>query len=185
MAAERITLETVRAERDRIDGEERRILGDVIVSLGFTNATVKTLAPREMEEVAAYLTALLERAPLKTSRAYEAHRMVLGSLATELRGFAAAAGEPTGLQADLRAASSQAEERRVAERIDAAAVAYDRHVDDILLEHAARRAQMDPYVTGTVITDMDLAERGIGAQQEEDATTADQPTETDDVARWL
>lgn len=113
-----------------------------------------------MEEVAAYLTALLERAPLKTSRAYEAHRMVLGSLATELRGFAAAAGEPTGLQADLRAASSQAEERRVAERIDAAAVAYDRHVDDILLEHAARRAQMDPYVTGTVIADMDLAERG-------------------------
>lgn len=139
MVAERITPEAVRSGVDLLDGEDRLVLGDVVVvSIGFTNAAVKTLLAREMEEVAAYLVALLERAPLRTSAAYAPHRIVLGSLATELRGFARAAGEPVGLLADLRAAGSLAEERRIRERLADHVIAHERYLDDAIVAHHAR-----------------------------------------------
>lgn len=139
MVAERINLPAIERARDILDGEEKRIAGDVVVSIGFTNAAVKDLAPREHEELAGYLFALIDREPLKTSRAYVAHRHVLGSLATELRGFAAAAGEPVGLQADLRAASTKAEEQRIRERIDGQAAAARRYADEMFLSLPPRR----------------------------------------------
>jgi hypothetical protein len=137
MVAERITPAAVIAERDLLDGEERRILGEVVVGLAFTNATVKDLAPREMEEVAATLFALIDRAPFKTSHAYAPLRMVVGALASELRGFAHAAGEPVGLEADLRAAWSQKEERQVRQRLADQAAAWSREIDDVILAHHA------------------------------------------------
>jgi hypothetical protein len=137
MVAERITPAAVLAERDLLDGEERRILGGLVVGLAFTNATVKDLAPREMEEVAATLFALIERAPFKSSRSYAPLRMVVGALASELRGFAHAAGEPVGLEADLRAAWSQKEERQVRQRLADQAAAWAREVDDAILAHHA------------------------------------------------
>jgi hypothetical protein len=138
MVAERITPAAVVAERDLLDGEERRIVGQLVIGLAFTNATVKDLAPREMEEVAAYLLALLDRAPIKTSPAFQPHRMVLGSLASELRGFAAAAGEPVGLQVDLRGSGSQADEQRIRARLADQAAAFERSIDDAIAAHVAQ-----------------------------------------------
>lgn len=174
MVAERsaITLAGIEHARDILDGEEKRAAGDVVVSIGFTNAAVKDLAPREHEELAAYLFALLDREPVKGSPVYAAHRIVLGSLATELRGFAAAAGEPVGLQADLRAASTQAEERRIRERLDGQRAAATRHYDDVLTEHHRRR-DVDDHIPDEPEPD----EEGPMAPVSPAATTA----ETDDA----
>src|SRR3954471_19488591 len=106
VAERRITAADIEHGRDILDDQAKVVAGGVVVSIGFTNAAVKDLAPREWEELAAYLLALLEREPVKSRGAYTAHRIVLGSLATELRGFATAAGEPIGLQMDLRATST-------------------------------------------------------------------------------
>jgi hypothetical protein len=144
MVAERMTAAAVQAERDLLDGEERKVLGGMVVSIGFTNATVKELAPRELEEVAAFLFALIERAPLKGSAAYTPHRMVLGALASELRGFAHAAGEPVGLEADLRAAWSQKEEHRIRQRVAELSAAFAREIDDALLAQAALHLYQGP-----------------------------------------
>lgn len=139
MTADRLTATAVATELDVLDAGERRILGDRVATVGFTNGAVKTLAPREMETVAAYLFALLARAPVKAAPAYEPHRIVLGALATELRGFAAAAGEPVGDLADLRSASSQAEERRIRARLADHQAAFSRHVDDVIDSHHAQQ----------------------------------------------
>lgn len=144
MVAERITPEAIAAELDVIDGEAKRIAGDTVVSIGFTNVAVKDLTPHEWESVASYLLALLAREPVRSSPGYACHRIVLGSLASELRGFAAAAGEPVGLQADLRAASTQADERRIRARLADHAAAYDREIDEALLAQAARRLYESP-----------------------------------------
>lgn len=144
MVAERMTPAAIQAERDLLDGEERRILGGMVVSLGFTNATVKTLAPRELEHVAAFLFALIERAPVKSSAEYAPERMVLGALASELRGFAHAAGEPVGLNADLRDAWSQKEEHRIRQRVAELSAAFTREIDDALLAQAALQLYQGP-----------------------------------------
>ncbi len=168
MTTERLTPDAIAAELDLIDGDARVVLGEVVVTIAFTNAAVKTLSPREMAELGAYLRALIDRAPIKgQSPAYAPHRMVLGQLATELEGFAAAAGEPIGLEADLRAATSKAEERRIRERLADEAAAYDRHIDDVLLSHAAQQA------TTT-----------LEEPAPDKATSAATP-ETDDVLAWL
>lgn len=170
MVAERITPEAVAAAQDVLDGEERRVLDGVAVTIGFTNATVKTGSPAEMEKLAARLFTLIERAPFKASADYQYDRMVLGALATELRGFAAAGGEPTGLEADLRAATSKAEEQRIRARIADQQAAYDRHIDDVLLAQAAQRAQHAP----------DTEE-----EHHEPAQDATPPTEPADVDLYL
>lgn len=80
------------------DEEDHAIVaGSVVTSLGFTAAAVGMLAPREWENLADYLTGLLDREPLTSSRIYAGHRIVLGNLASELRGYAFAAGlRPSG-----------------------------------------------------------------------------------------
>src|SRR4051794_28508353 len=147
MVAERstITLAGIEHARDILDGEEKRSAGDVVVSIGFTNAAVKDLAPREWEELAAYLFALIDREPVKSSPAEAYKRLVLGSLAMECRGFAAAAGEPVGLQVDLRAASTQAEERRIRERIADQQAGAHRYYDDVITD-SQRRHDVDAYI---------------------------------------
>lgn len=139
MVAERLTAQAIATELDILDGEAKVVAGGVVVTIGFTNATVKTGTPREWEEAAAWLFALLAREPLRSSPTEAFKRALLGSLAMELRGFAQAAGEPVGLQADLRAASTQQQERRIRERLDQEAATYDRHVDDVLAAHTAQQ----------------------------------------------
>lgn len=179
MATERITAAAVTAELDVLDGQEKVVAGQVVVTIGFTNAAVKDLAPREHEELASYLFALLDREPVKGSPAYAAHRIVLGSLATELRGFAVAAGVPVGLQADLRAASTQAEERRIRERIADQQASAHRYYDDAISEHQRRR-ERDDHIPDEPETQPDEED------QTPDATdAAPVSTETDDDLAFL
>lgn len=133
MAAERINAETVAAENLRIDAEDRLVAGNQVIAQTAVDWALRDLAPREWEEIAAYLFALIAREPLKTSPAYAGHRILFGTLATELRSFAASAGEPVGLEADLRAATTQAEERRIRELIaDQRAYADRLHDEDLV-----------------------------------------------------
>lgn len=111
-----ITPTSVAAASAALDEQERQEAAWAI-ALDLTGYAAATLAPRELEEVAAYLFALLEREPTKSGPVYAPHRIVLGQLAAQLRGYAMLAGEPVGLEADLRAATSQGEERRIRERI--------------------------------------------------------------------
>lgn len=89
---ERITPAAVEAAQISFDEEDRAVVnGSVVTSLGFTAAAVGMLAPREWEDVADYLYGLLAREPLASSRKYAGQRIVLGNLASELRGYAYAA----------------------------------------------------------------------------------------------
>jgi len=127
----------VLAERARLDASEHEAA--VTIYLELTAYAVDTLSPRELEELAAWLKALLEREPTRSAQAYAPHRIVLGTLADQLRGYARLAGEPVGLEADLRAATSQAEERRIRARIADQRAAFDREFD---AQEAAEQAQL-------------------------------------------
>lgn len=139
-AAERITVDAVEAAVVEFDAQERAVVGrQAVMDFVRVGVYVSLLAPREWEEVAAYLQALVERAPLKDGKAYLAHRTVIGAIASELRGYARLAGEPVGLEVDLRGATSKAEELRIRERLDAQAIAMDRHVDDVIEQTRVQR----------------------------------------------
>lgn len=175
-AAERITKDAVEAAVVEFDARDRAVVAGQLV-MDFTQVGVfaALLAPREWEEVAAYLYALLERAPLKAAPAYLAHRTIIGAIAGELRGYARQAGEPVGLEVDLRGATSKAEELRIRERIDAQAIAMDRHVDDVIEQARVQRT-------------WDAAHREPADQQEDPVTdtitpAAPQPT-ADELAAW-
>lgn len=125
------TPEAMASEQVRLDAQDRGIVGDVVMTLGQAALLLPLLIPREWEEIAAYLFALLEREPMKSSPAYAPHRMILGQVASELRTYARIAGEPTGLEADLRAARSQDEERRIRALIADREAALDRTLVDL------------------------------------------------------
>jgi len=137
-----ITPEAVAAAQIEFDEQDRAVLvaGRQRALLNFqtTGLLACDLAPREWEEVAAYLYALLDREPVKGGQAFAAHRIVLGSIAGELRGYASVAGEPVGLEVDLRAATSKAEEQRILERMDDRHRAQVRRLDDVALQQAAQ-----------------------------------------------
>jgi hypothetical protein len=139
VAVERITVAAVEAAVVQFDAEDRAIVGQVVMNFSHVAALVASLTPGEWESVAAYLYALLERSPLKDGRAYLPHRVVLGSIASDLRGYAVAAGEPVGLEVDLRAVTSKDEERRIRERIADRDAAFDRHIDDVIAQSANQR----------------------------------------------
>lgn len=120
------------------------IAGQWVADLFQTRAMIGNLGPAEWEHVAAFLVALTERAPVKDSPAYAAERMLLGALAWELRAYASSAGEPVGLHADLRAASSRQEERRILDRLEASRQAFHDHITDVI---EAGRAQRDLQVS--------------------------------------
>ncbi len=133
-----ITPESVAAAAVTFDAQDRAVVGDVVLTLGEASVLLPLLAPREWEQLAAYLLALVDREPVKTSPAYAGHRVILGAIAHELRTYARIAGEPVGLEADLRAATSKAEERRIRERIADQEAAAERRLDDIALATAAQ-----------------------------------------------
>jgi hypothetical protein len=164
MTLEHLTPDVVEAAAVSYDAQDRPVAGgQVVMDFVQVGVLVALLSPREWEEVASYLYGLLERAPLKDGRTFVAHRTVLGALAGELRGYARSAGEPVGLEVDLRAASSRAEERRIRERIADQDLALERHVDDVIDSHRAQQQ----------------------LEREEPAIAEPTPTETDDVARLL
>lgn len=138
-----ITPERVAAEAAVIDAQGRVMVGGELLDFGATGVLAALLAPREWEEIAAYVLAVVEREPVRSSPAYQAHRIVLGSFANDLRNYARMAGEPTGLVADLRAATSQAEERRIRERIADQQLALERHLDDVALQQQAQHRVAD------------------------------------------
>lgn len=145
MVAERLTPESVAAEAVAFDAQERIVVGgQAVMGFGELAAMTAMFSPREWEEVAAYVLALVEREPVKTSPAYLPHRTILAHLGHELRGYARIAGEPVGLEADLRAATSQAEEQRIRQRMYDDQLARERFHDDLLLADAAQRATSQP-----------------------------------------
>lgn len=166
-----ITPTAVKAAMARTDQDEHdAVAGQVVCNLAITRGMVADLAPREWEELAAYLFGQLEHAPVRDSPAFAPHRIVLGALASELRGYAQQAGEPVGLQVDLRAATTKAEERRIRERIDAEAMAFHEHIDVVIDSH---RAQQELAAPETEEEPIDQAE------------PAAEPTETDDALAYL
>ena len=119
--------EIAQEDRERVTGwtpDGQLVAGQWVAELYQTRGMLGNLGPAEWEHVAAFLTALLERAPVKESPAYEAERILLGALAWELREYARSAGEPVGLEADLRAASSRQEEQRLVARLEASREAF-------------------------------------------------------------
>lgn len=199
-AAERITVETVEAAVVEFDAQDRAVVaGQLVMDFTQVGVFVSLLSPREWEEVAAYLQALVERAPLKDGKAYLAHRTIIGAIASELRGYARLAGEPIGLEVDLRGATSKAAELRIRERIDAQAIAMDRHVDDVIEQTRVQRTWDDAHPAPEDPRELDalmdaathraLAEEDERAGQEEPATpttiVAAAPTPTaDELAAW-
>lgn len=173
--------------------EPDAVAGGQLASLGFTRASVAMLSPREWEVLAAWLFAQLERAPMKSSPAYTGHRIVLGGLANELRGYAHSAGEPVGIQADLRDTKSQAEEQRLRARLADQEAAYDRHVDDVLLAEAAQREHgkhedLDPLMdaaTGRALALEDERMDTGDAESPADAPAPAAPQEKTDANAWL
>lgn len=137
-----ITPEAVAAAQIEFDEQDRVVLATgperTLLNFQITGALASSLAPREWEEVAAYLFALLEREPVKSSPAFVAHRVVLGSIAGDLRTYARVTGEPVGFEADLRAATSKAEERRILERMDDQRRAQVRRLDQVALEQSVQ-----------------------------------------------
>lgn len=130
VAAQEATLEAERGATVLPDG--KLVAGQWVADLYSTRMLLGNLAPAEWEHVAAFLFALLERQPVAGSQAYAAERMLLGSLAWELRAYAGAAGEPVGLHADLRAASSKIEEQRIRDRIEASRAAFHEHISRVI-----------------------------------------------------
>lgn len=130
ITAERVVAavaEIAQEDRERVTGwtpDGQLIAGQWLADLSLTRGLVGNFGPAEWEHVAAFLTALIERAPVRESPAYEAERGILGALAWELREYARSAGEPVGLEADLRAASSRQEEQRVLARLEASREAF-------------------------------------------------------------
>lgn len=169
-----ITPERVAAAAVEFDEQDRALLVTgrerTLMTFQTTGLLASDLLPREWEAVAAWLIALTEHDPIKSSSGFAAHRILLGSFAGELRNFARQAGEPVGLEADLRAAGSKAEEKRIRDRIDAEAIALERHLDDIALRQAAQH----------VITEPPPTEEGEPSEPE---TPPQPPEKTDDA--WL
>ena len=173
---ERITAEAVTAAMVEYDADDRAIVAGQVINFTQVGVMVSLLAPVEWELVAGYLYALIEREPIRSGRAYTAHRTVFGALAGELRGYARATGTPIGLEMDLRAATSKAEELRIRQRMADQAAAYDRHVDDVIASHHVQ-ADVDTALVA------ELTEDTIDEEGQPIATPAAQDSD-DDVSAW-
>lgn len=86
-------------------------MSDHVCRMPATEAAIADLAPAEWVPVAEWITYQLSREPLRSARGWTAHRLILGSLATELEMQAREEGEPTSM--------SEPERRRQWEAIDA------------------------------------------------------------------
>ena len=116
-----------------LDASGALIVRSVIADLGFTRSMVPLVSPAEWERIARFLFALLDRAPLAgDGSGWAAGRMILGALASDLRTYAHAAGEPVGFDLDLRNATSKAEERDVRQRMDLVNRRFDKRLEEIV-----------------------------------------------------
>jgi hypothetical protein len=70
----------------------------IIRSLPVTQWAVATVLPHDWLHVADFLSGILARAPLREAPGWDAERIVLGALASELRANAVEAGEPVELR---------------------------------------------------------------------------------------
>lgn len=84
------------------------------MDLPVTGWAVGMTEPHDWNHVADYVYGLIRRAPV-TSRGWEAERILLGAFASELRGMARDAGEPTEDPDEARA--------------------YEAHLDRSVMEH--------------------------------------------------
>jgi hypothetical protein len=124
--------------------------------------------------VARWLAGTLEREPMRSSDGFEAHRIVLGSLMSELEGLCRLVDEPVGPAADLRAAKMPREELRARQALEAERQAYHDHVSDVIAQGHAQ----------------DELERPISRGEEshvDEPATVDRPAEEAADARvaWL
>lgn len=94
-------------------------------NLLLTASMAAELTPAQKRHVAEYLLGILNREPMKSALGWEAERLVLGSLMTELDQLAQAEGEPR---------AGQSEDRRpaIVRHREAAFLEYDRYVSTLL-----------------------------------------------------
>lgn len=198
MAAESIqsaiTPETVAAAQVEFDAQDRALLVSgrqrTLLAFQVTGVLASDMVPREWEAVAAWVLALIDHEPLKSSPAFVAHRTLLGSFANDLRNYARMAGEPIGLDADLRAASTQADERRVLTRIEDSHRAQARRLDDLAVEQAVQHRAEEAWTrpSGDWLADaaaeQDHARAHDHATEEAPIDDA-KPTKPDDEDDWL
>jgi hypothetical protein len=98
----------------------------------FTRWAIVDLDPTSLERVASLLDALRSREPMKSGRGWDNERQVLGCLVTDLRSMVLAAGEPVGVQRDLRDARTRQDEVSARARADGAIRAYDALITDAI-----------------------------------------------------
>lgn len=112
-------------------------------ALIFTRWSIVDLEPGSLERVAAFLDAIRNREPIRSGQGYANERIVLGCLVTDLRSMVMAAGEPVGVQRDLRDAATKADERAARQRADLAERAYHDLITDAIEEDREHRARAD------------------------------------------
>ena len=134
-----IRAETVLAAVAELDAADRRT-ANVVCNLGLTRSLLADTSPHDWEMVAAYVIAQLQREPLKSSRGYAVHRMILGAFASELRTYAHDAGEPVGAAAHLAEATNDRQADAIQRQLDDDAAEFSRTIDDALAASAAQRA---------------------------------------------
>lgn len=155
MIDERMTVAAIVAERP-----DMQPTGEFYLELAVTGAVVAAVPPHGRREVAGFLRAILSRAPVAEGAAYEAHRMILGALLSELESAAiggALDGSDLAL-ADLRdPAISQRERELIRSTRDWAAGEQSRRreiaharIDELLEEseplHTASAARLEAAV---------------------------------------
>jgi len=67
------------------------LIGEMIADLGGVRGTLSMTTPDEWMAVAELIDSLMEREPLSKGPHYSGERIILGTLAAELKGYAAAA----------------------------------------------------------------------------------------------
>ena len=118
-------------------------------ALLFTRWAIIDLEPSSLERVAALLDAFRNREPVKSGRGWENERQVLGCLVTDLRTMVLAAGEPVGVQRDLRDARTKADEVMARQRADGAIRAYHELITDAIDEDQRAREHRVANVAGS------------------------------------
>lgn len=122
-------------------------------ALLFTRWAIADLAPSSLERVAAYLAALMEREPLRSGQGWANERQVLGCLVTDLRTMVLAAGEPVGVQRDLRDARTRSDEVSARKRAELAERAYDDLLTDAFEADRRAREVREPVHAAPAVDD--------------------------------
>lgn len=110
MTDERMTAAAIVAERP-----DMQPTGEFYLELAMTGAVVAAVTPHGRREVAGFLRAILQRAPVALGEAYEPHRAVLGALVSELEtaAIAGALDDPATAVPDVRDPGVTAKERQL------------------------------------------------------------------------